>query len=86
MPKVLNKYKDTGVGVYIGRPSIWGNPLVIGKDGNRDQVIEKYKNWLLSQPDLVEKAKQQLKGHNLVCFCAPAKCHGDVLLQIANEI
>ena len=86
MPKVLNKYKDVDVGVYIGRPPIWGNPFVIGKDGNRDQVIEKYKNWILSKPDLVKKVKQQLKGHNLVCFCAPKKCHGDILLHIANEI
>ena len=86
MPKVLNKYKDGGIGVYIGRPSIWGNPFVIGKDGNRDAVIEKYRNWLLSKPDLVQKVKTQLKGKDLVCFCAPAKCHGDILLQIANEI
>jgi len=43
MPKVLNKYKD-GVpagAVYIGRPSKWGNPFVIGKDGDREEVIAK---------------------------------------------
>ena len=28
--------------IYIGRPSKWGNPFVIGRDGNREQVIEKY--------------------------------------------
>ena len=31
--------------VYIGRPSKWGNPFVIGKDGTREQVIRKYRNW-----------------------------------------
>lgn len=33
MPKVLNKRTDrvTSEDVYIGRPSIWGNPFVIGK-------------------------------------------------------
>jgi predicted glycosyltransferase involved in capsule biosynthesis len=86
VPKILNKYKDTGVGVYIGRPSIWGNPFVIGKDGNRDEVIEKYKAWLSDKHDLIQAVKTELKGKNLICFCAPAKCHGDVLLQIANEI
>ena len=28
--------------VYIGRPSKWGNPYVIGPDGTREQVIAKY--------------------------------------------
>lgn len=44
MCKVLNK-RIHGVSpgaVYIGRPSIWGNPFVIGKDGSRDDVIAKY--------------------------------------------
>ena len=26
--------------IYIGRPSKWANPFVIGRDGNREQVIE----------------------------------------------
>ena len=41
MPKVLNKRVDgmPPAAVYIGRPSIWGNPFVIGKDGSRDAVI-----------------------------------------------
>lgn len=29
--------------VYIGRPSKWGNPFVIGRDGSREEVIEKYR-------------------------------------------
>jgi len=27
--------------VYIGRPSKWGNPFVIGRDGSRADVIAK---------------------------------------------
>lgn len=41
-PKVLNKRTlraPVPNSVYIGRPSIWGNPFVIGKDGNRTNVI-----------------------------------------------
>lgn len=71
--------------VYIGRPSIWGNPFVIGRDGDREQVIEKYRRWLESNPALVARAKTELKGKNLVCWCAPLPCHGDVLLSLANE-
>lgn len=85
--QVLNKKfasvpKDA---VYIGRPSKWGNPFVIGKDGSRDVVIQKYRDWISTQPHLVAQAKQELRGKDLVCFCAPAKCHGDILLAIANE-
>ena len=86
MPKVLNKYKD-GVptnAVYIGRPSKWGNPFVIGKDGSREEVIDKYRAWLLTQPAKVEEAKRELAGKDLVCFCAPKGCHGDVLIEVAN--
>ncbi len=71
--------------VYIGRPSVWGNPFVIGKDGDRVSVVTKYRNWLLSQPELVQRAKRELQGKILGCWCAPAACHGDVLSEIANS-
>jgi hypothetical protein len=86
MAKVLNKYRD-GIpkgAVYIGRPSKWGNPFAIGKDGDRDEVIAKYRQWLLARPDMMEAAKRELFGKDLVCFCAPKGCHGDVLLEMAN--
>ncbi len=70
--------------VYIGRPTIWGNPFVIGRDGNREQVIDQYRKYLLDHPDLQERAKRELKGKDLACFCAPLACHGDILLFIAN--
>jgi hypothetical protein len=87
MPKVLNKYKEgfPAGSVYIGRPSAFGNPFVIGKDGTREEVIAKHREWLLSQPQLIERAKKELRGKDLVCFCAPKACHGDLLLRIANE-
>jgi len=84
--KVLNKRNSKNDGVYIGRPSKWGNPFVIGKDGCRSQVVEKYEKWLLfEKPELVVAAKKELKGKSLVCWCSPEACHGDVLIKIANE-
>jgi len=71
--------------VYIGRPSLWGNPFVIGPDGDRDDVIRKYKEYLKANPGLVEKAKETLRGKVLGCWCAPEACHGDVLAAIANS-
>lgn len=82
--KVLNK-RTSQDGVYIGRPSKFGNPFVIGQHGDRAQVIKRFEEWLLNQPRLIEAAKQELRGKNLVCWCAPLACHGDVLIRIANS-
>lgn len=86
MARVYNKYHgDAPKGaVYIGRPSPWGNPFTIGKDGTRDEVLAKYRKWLRGQPMLVERIEKELRGKDLVCFCKPASCHGDTLLEIAN--
>lgn len=83
---VLNKHKS-GVpagAVYIGRGSKWGNPFVIGKDGNRAQVCEKHKQYLWDQIQSGEVTVADLlalKNKDLVCFCAPLQCHGDTLVQ-----
>jgi hypothetical protein len=84
MPQVFHvnqRTKHPGA-VFIGRPSKWGNPYVIGRDGTRLEVIEKYKSWLLNSDLLAEV--MELKGKDLLCFCAPEPCHGDVLLELAN--
>lgn len=82
---VLNKYKHTSDNyVYIGRPSKWGNPFVIGADGTREEVIAKYEAWLMEQPQLLA-ALPELKDKDLVCFCSPQACHGDVLHRLANN-
>lgn len=69
--------------VYIGRPSKWGNPFVIGKDGDRARVIQKYREWLIQQPNLMA-ALPELKGKTLGCWCSPQACHGDVLAEMAG--
>ena len=71
--------------VYIGRPSKWGNPFSIGKDGDREAVIEKYTNWLLNNDELLFDI-MELDGKTLGCWCAPQACHGDVIVEIIEEI
>ena len=70
--------------VYIGRPSIWGNPFVIGKDGTREEVIELYREYVLGNKFLMARIGD-LKGKVLGCWCAPLSCHGDVLVELANR-
>lgn len=67
--------------VYIGRPSKWGNPFVIGRDGNREEVIAKYADWIQSQPELLSSL-DELRGKSLGCYCAPLPCHGDILEEL----
>lgn len=84
-PLVLNKHccdRDVEA-VYIGRGSKWGNPFKIGRDGDRRTVIAKHEVWLRDQHHLLRDLGE-LRDKHLVCFCAPAECHGDTLLRLAN--
>lgn len=76
--------KKSAYDVYIGRPSKWGNPFVIGKDGSRGDVIRKFEEWG-AQNGLREAAQRELKGKVLACWCAPQACHGDVLHKWSCE-
>ena len=85
--------KKSEYDVYIGRPnraikgsqeSPWGNPFKIGRDGSRADVIAKYRTWLEAQPELMARARLELRGKVLGCWCAPQACHGDVLAAVAN--
>ena len=69
---------------YIGRPDIFGNPFVIGRDGTRAEVIAKYAEWAPTQPPIVA-ALPELVGKDLVCWCAPLPCHGEVLLEMVRR-
>ena len=84
--KVLNKATDnlTDDSIYIGRPSRFGNPFIIGKDGNRAEVLAKYENFIRNDKQLLEDIKL-LKGKDLVCWCSPKKCHGNIIIAILEE-
>lgn len=86
-PRVWNKKMEVVPedAVYIGRGSKWGNPFVIGRDGDRNDVCNDYENMVMSDKKFIKEIKSTLKGKHLVCFCKPKRCHGDFLLRIANE-
>lgn len=81
-PRVYNKYAGAPSGaVYIGRGSPWGNPFRISFAQTREQVIERFRCEVLPTLDV-----SPLIGKNLMCFCAPKPCHGDVLLEAAEKL
>ena len=85
--------------VYVGRPSPLGNPYALGRDGNREQVIAKYRRWLWAQlqspgsPQECELRRLLAQARSgeleLLCWCAPLPCHAEVvrsaLLWLAGE-
>ena len=95
--KVLNGYvSGFSEGIYIGRAgkgkagSVLANKFRIEPDGSRDEVIEKYRAWLWKKiKDKDPKVLSELRRiyaeqANVICFCAPKTCHGDVVLKAAK--
>ena len=89
-------------GIYIGRPSVLGNPFSHLKGtlaeysvDSRDEAVDKYDIWIrneLKTNKIVIKAMKKLYKKflddgclNLVCWCHPAKCHGDVIKKLILE-
>ena len=82
----LDAADQHGDAVRIDRRTRWGNPFVIGRHGNRDEVIERYRTWLWGKIERGEIAPAELaalNGKTLLCHCAPRPCHGDVLAKAA---
>ena len=49
-----------------------------------DDIYEHLMKWLADQPHLL-RALDELRGRDLVCFCAPRACHGDLLLRLEQK-
>lgn len=77
--------KKEAYDVYIGRPSKWGNPFEIGRDGTREQVIAKFKEHLINNQMLMRDLSE-LRGKTLGCWCKPAACHGDVIVDLCKGL
>jgi len=107
MITVTNGYKTGWVGenkVYIGRASYknniscspLANPFILEKHGDREEVIAKYKLWLLERLKLWRSTQtlemlrlanllKDGKDLELVCYCSPKACHGDVIKEILDN-
>jgi hypothetical protein len=95
---VVKKGAVVGKGVqvvYVGRPSVLGNPFVIGRDGDRATVVDKYLRWLREQwatkrparDELLRLAERVRNGEQLAfeCWCAekPRAAYG--LEELGNK-
>lgn len=100
MPAVLNRKTDKipAGAVYVGRPSKWGNPITIRElkrlfpNDTLKELQEKAVSWYreyittpFGRPKELLSQIGELKGKDLVCWCAPLPCHADILLEMANK-
>lgn len=100
MTYVVN-IKSQRCDVYIGRSQraghgIFGNPYVIGQDGSREEVIEKFRNYFYERLNIdkqFKKSVEGLRGKVLGCFCKPDKgfsgkllCHGQVIAGFLDGV
>lgn len=78
----------------VARPSIYGNPYRVGKDGTPEECVARYRRdieTVLAGEDGLHKALmasllRDIRGKNLACWCKLDKpCHADVLLDLANR-
>lgn len=83
-PRVVKK-GEAAYDIYVGRPSKFGNPFIIGIHGNREECINQYEEWIKTQPELMA-ALPELTGKVLACHCAPRRCHAEVLIKLLQEI
>jgi hypothetical protein len=80
--------------IYIGRPGPWGNPFshlahsdaeILVRD--RTEAVKAYRVWLhmASMIGIIHSHElASLADCDLVCWCAPDRCHGEILAQAAR--
>ena len=91
--KDLQHWLENPNHVYIGRNMVfyvsgavkskWSNPFSVKKYG-RDECLKLYKEYILDSDlknDLLE-----LKGKILGCWCSPEPCHGDILIELCENV
>jgi Domain of unknown function (DUF4326) len=81
--------------VYVGRPTVFGNPYEARRDGDRAEAVRLYREWLegsgAHDDDHFDQGcvlcrLPELRGKDLACWCPPGEpCHADVLLEWANR-
>jgi Domain of unknown function (DUF4326) len=89
MPRRLRPHRAEGGwrkprgSIYVGRPSPWAAADPPGMDPRL--VVDRYRNRLKYVPELAERARTELAGKDLVCWCdSDNLCHADILIEVAN--
>lgn len=75
--------------VYVGRPSPWGNPVLLGEHQDRlegrTSAITSFRWLVANMPELERQAwlEPLRQATALVCWCPTSQaCHADVLIEL----
>ncbi len=83
----LDKFDTFG-----GRGSIIGNPFEIPRDGDRDEVIRKYRRWFnfAIRDAIFKKYVESLKDKTVGCYCKQPNlevaCHLDIIKEYLDNL
>jgi len=96
--RIVNKYKEIpeGTNVYCGRGSSLGNPFIMKGLTDRDRVCDAYEHYFYRFVEVIrdkgmlnqlnEITKLAKEGDvNLVCFCAPKRCHCETIKKYIED-
>lgn len=95
-PKRIQRSREKGWkmpenAIYVGRPTVWGNPYVVGSQLMNGDTLTAEKAVELYEQHLADNFSERdirhcLRGKDLACWCElDQPCHADVLLRIANS-
>lgn len=76
--------------LYIGRPAVLGNPY--SKKTYGLAALDMYREWLMHRafveraPEILAALNSITPAHHLVCYCKPAPCHGDIVLEVWEHL
>lgn len=90
MPRttVVNVRSGQLFDVYMGRRGPFGNPYVLGPDGDREEVIRKFRIHFYERLKIDpawKKLVEGLRGKRLACHCAPLNCHVDIYIEYLED-
>lgn len=93
MPQRIQRKRSKGWrmpkgAVYVGRPSVWGNPIEVDERG-ADYAVDQFRRYVARSAEITPthpaNIRKALRGKHLVCWCRLDRpCHADVLLECAN--
>ena len=98
--RVVNKATGAVFDVDVTRPSEWSNPFAVDRGrptqamflvGTLSEALRGHEEWLGARPELVAKARKELRGKTIACVCvndlrgkAPIVCHAQILARVAD--
>ena len=89
MPKIWNAHDKANPpprdAVLVDRRTKWGNPFVMRGEAQRNAVCQKFEDFVKAHQSIEGAIRAELHGKDLVCWCAPKRCHAETLMRIANE-